>query len=243
MVDGDLTLFDMGEYQEPGKVRKQPETEAEKRLRELDELEQLDYENMKRQITKERKPLTAAQEKRLKRYRRQYEAMTTLPEHFVTSKEAVGKHFGKTRRSIQNWAKRGMPEDPRGYDLVAIGKWAYREGLIVDRGLIPGDPGGSLQDTGGGDKDGDGSLADLRTRNLALDIEKKEREKAIAEGRLLDREKEETRKRAQIEEMKKVLYSIPPTVAPQVAMVEPREAEVILTEAIEEALEFFARGY
>jgi len=241
-VDGDLTLFDVEEYREPGKVRKAPETEAGKRLKEIEELEKLDYENMRRQITQERKPLTAAQEKRLKGYRRRYEAMNIIPENFVTSKKAVGAHYHKTRRTIINWAARGMPEDPAGYDLVAIGEWALKEGLIVDRGLIPGGNGAGGE-SGEDEKSGDGSLAELRARKLTLDIEKQEREQAIAEGRLIDREAEEGKKRAQIEEMKKVLYAIPPKVAPQVAMVEPREAEAILTEVITEALEFFSRGY
>jgi len=238
-VGGDLTLFDVEEYREPGKVRKAPETEAVKRLAEIEELEKLNYENMRRQITQERKPLTAAQEKRLANYRRRYEAMNTVPENFVTSKKAVGAQFHKTRRTIINWAARGMPEDPDGYDLVAIGEWAYNEGLIVDRGLIPGGNG-----SGGGDeKSGDKTLGDLKARKLALDIEKQEREQAEAEGRLIDRETEEIKKRAQIGEMKKVLYSIPQKLAPQVAMMEPREAEAILTDAITEALEYFSRGY
>jgi hypothetical protein len=141
MVGENNTLFDISGFQNDSKSRKKPQSEAEKRLNEIREMQNRDFKNLQNKLFRGN-PLTAAEAKRLEGYEKELRALTDedLPEHVVTSKEVVAKYYGVTKRTIVNWSHREkpMPQMVNGYDLVAIGTWALEEGLISDPGLIPG---------------------------------------------------------------------------------------------------------
>ena len=123
MVGENGTLFDMEEFEAEGKERKQPQTEAEKRLERIKQMEDRDFRNFENKLNSG-KSLTASEAKRLEEYRRKYEqeAGADLPEHFVTSKVAVAAHFGVTKKTVINWAHRDkpMPQLPNGSIISVI---------------------------------------------------------------------------------------------------------------------------
>lgn len=57
--------------------------------------------------------------------------------YIVPTARAVAEHFGRTIRTIRNWAGRGMPQMPDGYDLKAIEEWAFSVGLVQERKIEP----------------------------------------------------------------------------------------------------------
>lgn len=118
------------------KARKVPESKAQKKLREIQEMEERNFKNLQLKLNS-RKSLTASETKRLENYREQYEALSgvNLPDHIVTSKRAVGEFFGKTRRTIINWSKRWGPKckNQDGYSLPEIENFAIENALISAR--------------------------------------------------------------------------------------------------------------
>jgi hypothetical protein len=138
----------MADYETGEKERKKPESEAEKRLKEIREMEERDFRNLRNKLNRGRS-LTASEAKKLEDYRKKFEMMSRdgLPDHVVTSKEAVARHFGKTKRTIINWGHRGMPQLPNGYDLPAVEACAVEEGLIGDK-LKGSNNGGKSSESG-----------------------------------------------------------------------------------------------
>lgn len=131
MANESDTLFDMSEYAGDEKVRKAPESEAEKRLRKGREVEDRGILNLHNAVNRGEK-LTDAQWKTLRKYndKNEFEAGNNLPDNMVRTKKEVGLHFNRCIRTIKNWGSRGMPTKFEGYDLIDIETWALREGLI-----------------------------------------------------------------------------------------------------------------
>lgn len=158
------TLFDMSEYQNEAQVRKLRESDADKRLKQIEEMEEREFRNLKNKLNSGQ-TLTAAESKRLEGYRKKFMALSRkgLPDHVVTSKVKVAEHFGKTKQTIINWAHRGMPQLPNGYDLKEIEVWAIDEGLIKEK-VLPSKPNRNKSSK---DKD----RSDLEKEKLKGDVE------------------------------------------------------------------------
>jgi len=132
-------LFDMNPWKAQGKKRKKSQTETEKALVRLQEVEERLLKNLENRAHRGEK-LTAADYQILQDLRQRLETRerANLGDHTVKTAEAVAEHFGRTIRTIRNWAGRGMPQLPHGYDLLAIERWAFTEGLIKERMLQNG---------------------------------------------------------------------------------------------------------
>jgi len=124
------TLFDLDEYTEP-KERKAPQSHEEKRLREIQAMEDREFRNLQIKLNCG-KTLTAVEAKRLDEYKARLEerAGTDLPEGVVRTAKEVAEHFGKSIRTIRYWTGKGMPVETDGYDLGAIETWGIAQGLI-----------------------------------------------------------------------------------------------------------------
>jgi len=176
------TLFDLGEYVEPGKERKKPESQAEKEQRRLDDIDRREMKNLENRVNRGLS-LTADQRQALKGYRERFGFVegASLPEGVVRTMKEVAAHFGKHLQSIKNWAKKGMPRNPDSYDLKAIEDWAIAQGLVDKRkfdGDIPEpDPDDSTPD-----------LNDLKRNNLKLDGKLKKLKLSIAKGEYVKKE-------------------------------------------------------
>ena len=136
------------------------------------------------------------------------------PEHIVKSMVEVARHFGKTKRTIVNWGKKGMPMIPEGfYDLEEIGQWAFAQGLI------PEIPGGILADSG---KTGPGKqFYETELRRLQTELKRLELEKEI--GKLIPVEEVEAGRIARVMAVKRALLAIPRGMAPLLTGMETRE--------------------
>jgi len=155
----DDTLFDMSEFEGPGKSRKAPESPAQKRLCEIRDMKDRDFRNLQNKLNSG-KPLTTAEAKRLEEYQYGYEteAGTNLPDNMVRTGKEVAAYFGKHIRTIRNWTGRGMPQMPDGYDIKKIEQWALREGLLkqpVNGRKGEGGKGGNGETGTGGPCDGE----------------------------------------------------------------------------------------
>ncbi len=182
------TLFDLGEYQEPGKERKAPESQAEKELKRIRDMEERELRNLERKLERG-KTLTAAQAQRLKEYRERLGALSggDLPEGCVKIAKEVAEHFGKSIRTIRNWAGRGMPQNPDNYDLNAIEEWALNEGLIKER-ISPASTTGGLADTDGDQGKQYPDRAHYELEIKRLDSELKAHKLAISKGEYVKKE-------------------------------------------------------
>jgi len=169
MANESDTLFDMSEYVGGEKVRKAPENEAEKRLRDIREMEDRDFRNLQRKLNGG-KTLTDAEAKRLEGYKYGYEAEAgnNLPDNMVRTAKDVGKYVGKSLRTIRNWIKRGMPTKFEGYDLADIEAWALREGLLK-QAIIKNDEsrGNGTRDYGDKSETGDVGTGEIEPRDRA----------------------------------------------------------------------------
>lgn len=185
MKGQDGELFDMTVFQEGEKDRKNPQPETMGRI---DGVDDRLLKNLEQRVHRAEN-LTAADYDTLKELRAKYgqEPIPELPDHVVTRMEDVAAHFGKVRRTVINWTKRNpaMPKAVHGYDLIEIGTWALKEGLIQDSGLIPGNvaPSGD-----GEDPDDTGPNRQYYEKEIKrLDAELKDLKLAEVKGELLKR--------------------------------------------------------
>jgi hypothetical protein len=225
-------LFDPDEVGRGETQRKRPQSGAEKKLDQVRYVQERDFKNLLNKVNSG-KPLTAPEAERLEKYRRdlETEAGIDLPDNIVRSKKAVGEHFGKTKRTIINWAKRGMPESPEGYDLIEIERWAIREGLI------PGKVKDDREDNGDSRKN---DRAFYETKIKRIESELKEMKLKEARGDLLKKEDIEAQNVAKIVMLKQVLLSIPRGLAPLLVGLDAREIEAKIMEKILESCSQFA---
>ncbi|MBW2609934.1 MAG: hypothetical protein JRC68_06290 [Deltaproteobacteria bacterium] len=240
------TLFDMTEYQADEKGRKKPETEAEKRLKEIRDMQERDFKNLQNKLNRG-KPLTAAEAKRLEDYRKEYQARTTegLPEYVVTSKEAVARHYGVTKRTIINWSHRDtpMPQLPNGYDLVAVGRWALKEGLIKDPGLIPGQENTAPAPSGDGDPvEGNGhERAYYETEIKRLDSELKAFKLQVAKGEYVLRGDVAAEWAARVKEVSRGMEFLANRLPPLIIGKTEDEMQMLISNEVWEIRDRFAR--
>lgn len=233
-MDGEEALFDLRELRED-KIRKKPETAAAKRLGEIRSMEEADFTNLRRKLERG-KPLTGAEARRLEDYRRRYEGLAgeNLPEHIARNYEEVAAHFGRTKRSIVNWGKKGMPALPSGYyDLEAIAQWAFREGLIPE---IPGASSSPDPEAGGLGK----AHYEIELRRLQAELKRIELDKEM--GKLIPLEEVEAGRVARVMAIKRGLLAVPRAMAPQLVGLEAREIEALLQEKVRELIGRFAGG-
>ena len=154
------------------------------------------------------------------------------PEHIVKNMVEVARHFGKTKRTIVNWGKKGMPMIPEGfYDLDRIAAWAF------DLGLIPEIPGGSSADSG---KSPGKQFYETELRRLQAELKRLELEKEI--GKLIPVEEVEAGRIARVMAVKRALLAIPRGMAPLLTGMETREIEAVLMEKMRELIIRFSGG-
>ena len=167
------TLFDMDEFQNDDKELKKGHGNgsALSRIRDVDERL---LKNLEGRVHRGEK-LTAADLQELDGLRKRLlsQRVVETPEHVVTSKEAVAQRFGKTKRTIINWGHKGMPQLPNGYNLVDIGKWALKEGLIHDQSLVPGNEKGSVEIGDDGQDENGLTLSDYKLKIARLESDLK----------------------------------------------------------------------
>lgn len=131
MVGETGQLFDMSPYQSGEEKPKKPGLDTANALSRLDDVEERLIRNLENRANRGEK-LTAGDYQALKDLRQRLESrqQDILPEHIVKIAREVAEFFNRTVRTIRNWAGRGMPQMPEGYDLRAIDAWALQEGLI-----------------------------------------------------------------------------------------------------------------
>ncbi|MBW2032806.1 MAG: hypothetical protein JRI94_04315 [Deltaproteobacteria bacterium] len=125
-------LFDPAPFQSDEENNK-PLSELDKVLNRFGEVEERLLRNLENRANRGEK-LTAADYRTLQELRQRIENWQTdvLPDHVVKTAREVAEFFGRTIRTVRNWAGRGMPQLPDGYDLRAIDGWALKEGLIQE---------------------------------------------------------------------------------------------------------------
>lgn len=141
----------------------------------------------------------------------------------VDSQEKVAKIFGVATRTIERWAKDGMPVTPQGlYDLKDIRAWRqFRK--------KPQKNAENKQ-----------NAWDVRFRKAKAELAELELKKRL--GVLVSRETVE-RELIQISlTIKRALLALPRQVAPQLFGLEPRRIEALLRSRIEEIIQKFSTG-
>jgi len=189
------TLFDMAEYTDP-KVRKPPETEAEKERKRRIEVQHRELKNLENKINRGLS-LSGPEQRR----RKELEEALSLredpppPDGVVRTAKEVGQVFGRTLRTIRYWLGDGMPRTAEGYDLAAVGQWALGRGLIHE--LPAGLKRGASQPEGpaGNDEQATGQMvisaqdrAHYETEIKRIDSEHKALKLAIAKGEYVPRD-------------------------------------------------------
>lgn len=157
----------------------------------------------------------------------------------VNSLEKVARHFGKTLRTAQRWAREGMPGLSGGrYDLLQIEAWRK----VKKGGRGPGAPVDPLQHgqptlVAEGDKD----YCDMRAKKAQA--EKRELDLRQRQGELVEREEVEQLFIARIMAVKQGLLSLPRALPPQlIHLKEEREMEGVIARAVRDLLSSFSRG-
>ncbi len=147
----------------------------------------------------------------------------------VDSQEKVAKIFGVACRTVERWVKDGMPmTSDRKYDLIDIRAWRenrrYRNNKSNKSNALE-----NRKDT-----------ADAFFRECKAKLAEIALKKAL--GELIPREVIE-RELVQVSlTIKHALLSLPKQVAPQLAGLEPRPIEIILSNRIKEIVNEFAIG-
>lgn len=154
MVSENKELFDLNPWKAEEKPRQKPRSGAEKALDRLDEVEERLLKNLEGRANRGEK-LTAADYGILQdlRQRLEHRRRDGLPDHVVPTAKAVAEYFSRTVRTIRNWAGRGMPQLPNGYDLRAIEIWGLQEGIIKESRIKP-DQGNKVSGSCEGNPDG-----------------------------------------------------------------------------------------
>jgi len=144
----------------------------------------------------------------------------------VDSQEKVAKVFGVAVRTVERWAKDGMPVTPQGrYDLLEIRAWRTIKNQRKNSG------------TG---KNNNVDLWDSRYRECKAKLAEIALKKAV--GELLPRETVEADLVHISLTVKRAFLGLPRQVAPQLAGLEPRQIESLLSTRIQEIIGKFADG-
>lgn len=236
-IEGQGALF--GREVVGERVRKAPESAAEKGLAEVRRLQNRDFQNIRNKLDRG-KALTAAEAKRLEDYEKKFAgaAGEDLPEHIVRTQQEVAEYFKKNVRTVKRWVKRGMPELPDGYDLQAIEKWAVREDLIKRRSA-------ARQEGGNGDRGLSGEVIeeiDYKQENEKLKLKIKKFEFAQTLGKFISRDEVERENITKITIVKRALLAQPRSIAPRLVGLEAREIEAVLMEHNRDIIMRFAQG-
>jgi phage terminase Nu1 subunit (DNA packaging protein) len=143
----------------------------------------------------------------------------------VDSQEKVAKIFNVSVRTVARWAKDGMPVTPQGmYDLLDIRAWR----LVKNKRA------------GAKEKENNQDLWDSRYREYKARLAEITLKKAT--GDLIPKETIE-RELVQVSlTVKHAFLGLPKQVAPQLAGLDPRPIEVILSKRIKEIINEFAIG-
>lgn len=197
------------------------------------------YQDILKKI-KEGKILTPSEVKSLGLLEKKLQASSREADDtgIVDSMDRVRRHFGKSLRQVQRWARQGMPILSGGrYDLGQIEAW--RRLKKGGRGpAAAGDPRGQGQPdlVAEGDKDyWDMRQKRAQARQRELDLRRKQ-------GELVERSEVEALFIARIMAVKQGLLNFSRGLPPQLIHCrEEREMEVIIARAIRELLESFSR--
>lgn len=153
-----------------------------------------------------------------------FEGKESLPVGVVVTQGDVAKYFNVTIRTIGNWCREGLPKTENGYfDLAIIRKWREVKDAARKKGKDP-------------------NMAEYDMRFRRAKAELAEMELARRRGELLDRQEVERNLILMVQTVKAALLSLPKQLAPQVAVIDVKAAQVILEKRIREIIENFARG-
>jgi len=142
----------------------------------------------------------------------------------VDSQEKVAKIFGVATRTVERWAKDGMPVTPEGlYDLIEIRAWR-----TVKNNRKDGKKGNRKDDADARYREAKASLAEIALREklgelIAKDIIEKELIQ-ISSG------------------IKRALLGLPKQVAPQLEGLSARQIDALLTTRIKETIQAISDG-
>lgn len=140
-----------------------------------------------------------------------------LPPNVVETQVLVAKHFNVKARTVQYWIQDGMPVTPDGlYNLDEIRAWKNRQEEKRKKIKDPQDP-------------------DVRFRTAKARLAEIELAKRM--GELLPKEEVEAEWLSAIITFKKGLMGLPKRIAPQLAGLEAKEIQAVLTKRVRELLE------
>ena len=157
----------------------------------------------------------------------------------VNSLEKVARHFGKSLRQVQRWAKEGMPGLSGGrYNLMQIEAW--RKLKKGGRGpAAPVDP--SRHGQPALIVEGDKDYWDMRAKKAQA--EQREMDLRLRQGELVERKEVEQLFIARIMAVKQGLLSLSRGLPPQlIHCKEEREMEGIIARSARDLLSSFSRG-
>lgn len=148
---------------------------------------------------------------------------TELPAGVVETQGDVARAFKVAVRTVQRWAKDGMPQTPEGfYDITEIQAWR----LLKENQVAASDT--------------DKEKWDTKFRQMKALLAEMEYKKRL--GELVTLEEVEEGRVQRILAVKKALLSLPRRVAPQVAGLDVRSAQSVLEKRIHEIIDNFAKG-
>jgi hypothetical protein len=164
--------------------------------------------------------LSAGELKELKRFQGEDE----LPAGQVDSMEAVARAFGVSSRTVERWAKAGMPKSEEGgYDLIEIQAWRTLRGS-------------QHKD----DSEDEKTQWDVKYRQMKALIAEIQYKKLT--GDLIPREEVEATMMNRIVAIKRQFLALPKRVAPQLEGLEVIEREELLMDRLKEIIQGFADG-
>ncbi len=163
------------------------------------------------------KPLSNAELRELAKYE-------GIPksEDEVETQEEVAAAFGVTARTVQHWHRDGMPVTSNGYyNLSKIKAWRFernqRDDVILNREAL-----------------------DTRLKEIRIKREEAKLRKEL--GELIAKYDVEKVMNQLITVFKRSFLSLPRSLAPQLAGLEPREIEAIISARIKEIIISFSQG-
>jgi len=148
---------------------------------------------------------------------------TELPAGVVETQGEVARALKVAIRTVQRWAKDGMPQTPEGfYDITGIQAWRL------------------LKDNEVASSDTDKEKWDTKFRQMKALLAEMEYKKRL--GELVTLGEVEEGRVQRILAVKKALLSLPRRVAPQVAGLDVRAAQGVLEKRIHEIIDNFSKG-
>ncbi len=172
-------------------------------------------------LQKGQQPPTKAEVKELETYERGQPDPGT-----VETQEQLARIFGKSVRTIANWAKDGMPQRSDGrYSITDIQLWRMDKNLQQR----------SVDDHGDKVQRSVAKYRDIKARREEIKLKKEL-------GELIPREQVETGLIQLATVLKINFLSLPRTLAPQLVGMEPREIEAILDQNIKHIINRFGTG-